>query len=644
MRRTIKNKIIFSNIIVVIASLIIVFLMIATLYIKDTFSDRLTTIKNVQIKWMTIESDLYLSMNTWLNGKPYENINHNISEIDILLLTIYEESKVSFLMPGILKKEIKYLYDLWNHSKKDFITPIIQNIENFVINNTFLQLETSEKVASIKINEENYYKKLNLKSLVYRKYELIGDKDLSKYILQGTRLFDQIDVFYSSSESYTKKVNNVLTLSIKYSKIADNFSTIFIIMLIFAELFVGIILSINNGNRISKPILNAANKLIDFVGESLDRRKSSRNDDEISQLNSYVELLLTYYIELSDIAKKLSIGDTTSLISPKSENDVMGNAFLGISGYLNSLTDGANEIINGNYNHTIIERSSKDILARTYNKLSNSITELLEKTKEMTRLESEIQAAAKIQSSVLPRRDENLNGYDIAHISIAAAEVGGDNYDFRTTRNGNWISIGDVSGHGLEAGILALIAQSAFNYGAYLFEHEKRENPQVDMYNYVNKTLVLLSTIRAGSYSFMTQNYFFEKDGIFYCAGAHEIGLLYKKSTKTVLELKELSGTIPFMGIINEVNAINSKFQFTMEQGDVLLLYSDGLIEAKNADGVQYDVCGAKKLLGEIGEKDVEVIKDLFISDLTTYCENGDMKKYNGCFADDVTILVLKKQ
>ena len=94
----------------------------------------------------------------------------------------------------------------------------------------------------------------------------------------------------------------------------------------------------------------------------------------------------------------------------------------------------------------------------------------------MARFESEIKAVAKIQSSVLPRRDEKLNGYDIAHISIAT-EVGGDNYDFRSTKNGNWVSIGDVSGHGLEAGILALIAQSAFNYGVYLLENDIRDNP-----------------------------------------------------------------------------------------------------------------------------------------------------------------------
>lgn len=644
MNRTIKSKIILSNIIVVIASLIIILMMLLTSYIKNSFADRLDAVKNIQISWINIERNMYLSMNRWLNGSPYEAVIENINEIDQLISNIHKKSNSSILVPAILKKEVNFMNDLWEHSKKDYINPIVKNMDNFVVSRAFLEIETESAKRAISINEQNYYTNLNLKSLVYSRYELINDKEKSRYVQQGMRLFEQIDRFYSSSDSYAKKVNNVLSLSLKYSNIANIISTIVMILLIILQIIAGIILSINNGNRISKPILVAANKLFDFVGDSLERRTKGRTDDEISLLNNYVELLLGYYKELSSIAKKLSIGDTTVNITPKSENDVMGNAFMGISEYLTTLTDGANQIINGNYNNKIEERSDKDILARTYNKLSTSIIELLDKTREMTRLESEIQAAAKIQSSVLPRHDENLEGYSIAHTSIAAAEVGGDNYDFRTTKNGNWISIGDVSGHGLEAGILALISQSAFNYGAYMFEHEKREDPQVLMYEYVNKTLVLLSNIRSGSCSFMTQNYFFENNGTFYCAGAHEIGLLYRKSEKKVIELKELSGSIPFMGIIGEVNAIKSKFTFNMESGDTLVLYSDGLIEAKNGNGEQFDVDNLKKALEETADNDVETIKQLIIEKLTKYCENGDLKKYNGSFADDVTLLVLRRK
>jgi len=582
-------------------------------------------------------------MNRWLLGVPFENIKNSVNLIDKKLVNLNMNSKTSLLTPTNLRKEIENMQNLWDHSKKGLIYPIILKIENFVISKEFLNLESESKLQSMKINEDNYYTNLNLKSLVYSQYSLITDKNKSRYIMQGIRLFEDIDLFYSSSEAYSKKVIKVSELSLYYLTIANRVTTVVIILLIFLQIVVGVIFSIKNGDRISKPILNAANKLINFVGESFEQRKSVRTEDEIAHLNSYVDLLINYYQKLSSIAKSFAIGDTSLTILPKSDKDVMGNAFLQINEYLNSLTMGANEIIQGNYSHKIVERSDKDILAKTYNNLSDSIVKLLEQTKEMARFESEIKAAAKIQSSVLPRRDEKLNGYDIAHISIAATEVGGDNYDFRSTKNGNWVSIGDVSGHGLEAGILALIAQSAFNYGVYLLENDIRDNPQIEMYEYVNKTLVLLSNLRAGSFSFMTQNYIFENNGNFFCAGAHEIGLLYKNDTEKVVELKELSGNVPFMGIITELSALSSKFEFTMQKDDVLLLYTDGLIEAKNGDGVQFDVKRVSDILSKVGKKSVEEIKNEIIAQLTEYCKDGDLKKYNNSFADDVTIVVLKK-
>lgn len=644
MKKTIKNKIILSNLLLVFLSLIILMMMFATFSVKNSFSKKLNEVQNIQIAWITVEDNLYLSMNRWLDGTPYGIVETNIDKIDKAINELYNESRTALLMTNTLKKEIKYSSDLWNHTRTTWIIPIKTAINDFVISKEFLNVESISKLETMKIDEKNYYKKLNLRELIYTNHEQIQNPEKSKYISMGMGLFQQVDMLFGASESYTKKVNNMVELSRLYSERADTISIIIIVVLILFELFIGFMLSINNANRISKPIQTAANKLINFVGESLERRTKSRSSDEIAKLNEYVNLLLNYYIELSGIAKSLSTGDTDVVIRPKSDNDVMGNAFLGIAEYLNTLASGANEFIKGNYNHTIELKSEKDILARTYNNLSKSIIELLQQTKEMTRLESEIKAAALIQSSVLPRRDENIEGYEIAHTMISAAEVGGDNYDFRTTRNGNWISIGDVSGHGLEAGILALIAQSAFNYGAYLFEKTEQKDPQVEMYDFVNRTLVLLSSVRAGSGSFMTQNYLFEKDGVFYCAGAHEIGILYKKSTGQVVELKELSGRVPFMGISNEINAKASQFQFEMDHGDILVLYTDGLIEAKDGNGEQFDVFRLHKAVEEFAEFDVNTIKDKLIERLRVFCENGDIKKYNGSFADDVTVLVLKRK
>ncbi|HOJ63795.1 MAG TPA: SpoIIE family protein phosphatase [Spirochaetota bacterium] len=642
MKRTIKKSIIISNMIIVILAFFMLMITIFMFLLRGYYSNRVEYMNDINISWLNVENNLYLLANRWLSGKPFSDVQENVKNIDDKISNL-NKGRISFLETKELRKEIKLAQELWKFTKDEIIVPIITEINDFVVSKEVENLEPDEMKDIIRLQEINYYKKLNLRELIYKNYNLIEDKEKGKYITKGLRIIEKVDLFFSSSEGYSKKVKNTLQLTKDISTRVNRIVLFIVPILIFLQILLGVIFSINNGNRISKPIVNATKKLIDFVGESLERRKEERTRDEIIRLTDSINILLNYYKELSQIATKFSLGDTDITLLPKSEKDVMGNAFLKIAGYLKDLTVGANEIIKGNYNYKIRERSDKDILAKTYNKMSASIVELLEKTKEMTRLESEMEAAAKIQSSILPKYYEKLKGYDIAHKTITATEVGGDSYDFRATRNGNWIAIGDVSGHGLQAGIIALIAQSSFNYGAYLFEKMNIESPEILMYNYVNKTMVLLNRIRAENDAFMTENYLFEKNGVFYCSGAHEIGLLYRSKENRVEELKDLAGNVPFLGIVDNINLTNTQFTFRMEYDDVLLLYTDGLIEAKNEKGEQFDVKRLKEVFFKNARRPVEEIKEVILMELKEFCKNGDLKKYNGSFADDVTILVLRR-
>ena len=98
------------------------------------------------------------------------------------------------------------------------------------------------------------------------------------------------------------------------------------------------------------------------------------------------------------------------------------------------------------------------------------------------------------------------------------------------------------------------------------------------------------------------------------------------------------------MGIINDVQAIQSKFEFTMNSGDILLLYTDGLIEARNGNGEQFDIEGVKESFRKVINEDLEKIKDHLIKDVSEFAQSGDMLKYNGSFADDITLVLLKRK
>src|SRR6185312_8425348 len=77
------------------------------------------------------------------------------------------------------------------------------------------------------------------------------------------------------------------------------------------------------------------------------------------------------------------------------------------------------------------------------------------------RLEKEMEIAARIQTSILPRALA-VPGLEIAASMRTASEVGGDYYDVVGTADGCWLGIGDVAGHGLGTGLVMLMMQSGF--------------------------------------------------------------------------------------------------------------------------------------------------------------------------------------
>lgn len=263
--------------------------------------------------------------------------------------------------------------------------------------------------------------------------------------------------------------------------------------------------------------------------------------------------------------------------------------------------------------------------------------------KERNRLQGEMNTARNIQTSILPKKLD-IPGYKVAASMQTATEVGGDTYDLVPHPNGNYLKIGDVSGHGLPAGMMATIEMAAF-HGALETIKEFKIDLTVDrLYDIVNRVLCVINRDRIGSDKFMTMNYFFEKDGRFIHAGTHEVALIYRADRN---EVEEIHGTIDrtgFMGLSEYVVSTQSLGEFTLHKGDILVLYSDGVIEAKSVTGEQYDIMRLKALIQLHHEKHPEEIIAELKTDLERWAREGDIKTHGGHFADDVTVIVMKKE
>lgn len=262
---------------------------------------------------------------------------------------------------------------------------------------------------------------------------------------------------------------------------------------------------------------------------------------------------------------------------------------------------------------------------------------------EKNRLSGEMDTAKNIQTSILPRKIE-LPGYETSASMVTASEVGGDLYDFVANSQGNYLDIGDVSGHGLPSGLMALIHMAAFQGALYCSETLKQALAANQLYDIVNKTLVSINRDRIGSDKFMTCNILTEKAGTFSHAGAHLAAVVYRAAARKAEELPGMTDRTAFLGISEFIQSESSLGSFSLASGDILCLYTDGLIEARNRDGKFFGLESVTEILERHAAEPLDAIRAHMITALETFAASGDLKKHEGKFADDVTLVFLRRQ
>jgi sigma-B regulation protein RsbU (phosphoserine phosphatase) len=173
-----------------------------------------------------------------------------------------------------------------------------------------------------------------------------------------------------------------------------------------------------------------------------------------------------------------------------------------------------------------------------------------------------------------------------------ADEVGGDFYDVLRDESGQrlWLTVGDVSSHGLPSGLVMLMTQAAF---ASHFRAASSSSPDAVIRG-VNELLCENLTERLKDDKYVTAEVLcYRGSGVFTCAGGHQWPLVYRARLGSC-EIVEAPG--PWLGIQRDLDDVPLT-NIALEAGDVLCLYSDGIIEARNSVGELFDVSRLKAAL-----------------------------------------------
>ena len=245
---------------------------------------------------------------------------------------------------------------------------------------------------------------------------------------------------------------------------------------------------------------------------------------------------------------------------------------------------------------------------------------------EKKRLEDEMRLGREIQMELLPKENPRTAGLNLCGLMLPAKEIGGDYYDFVELPQDNLaIVIGDVSGKGVAAGLLMAMAKTAI----HTLSQEETSPRQVLL-----RTNQILSK-HIGGQKFMTMLYLkWETLGkeLTYSSAGHEHILIYRAKDNIVESIQ--SGGF-MLGIIPDISQFLEDNRLYLAPKDKIVLYTDGVTEARNPNEELFSLGRLKGLLSEHGHKPADELLNSIKDEVYSFM--GIREQY-----DDITLVVLE--
>ena len=275
------------------------------------------------------------------------------------------------------------------------------------------------------------------------------------------------------------------------------------------------------------------------------------------------------------------------------------------------------------YSKYVNEKNEIGTLARSYSKLiehnNNYIENIREIESEKERVNAELDIATKIQAAALPTEALETDEFIVNGYSHPAKEVGGDFFDYYMIDDDNLaIVIGDASGKGVPAAILAMITQVIIKQ---LIKHETDPSKVLCSLNNqisVNNSESMFITIWLGIYNKSSKKIIFSNAG-------HNPPLIKENGEFKYLDIE--TGLV--LGIMEDFGYVKEEITLTNE----LVLYTDGITDANNNRNEMYGEDRLLKFFNEFKSDEGPIIP--LLNDISEFTE--DAKQY-----DDMTILYLK--
>ncbi len=298
---------------------------------------------------------------------------------------------------------------------------------------------------------------------------------------------------------------------------------------------------------------------------------------------------------------------------------------------ISKLVASAGEIAKGDFKvHVDIDTSDEiSDLGDSFNKMADELEASMAAKVYQERVMQELELANEIQTHLVPKDVPTMAGIDISAGLIPAEEIGGDIYDFLKINEKRMLMyLGDVTGHGVPAGIVSSVANALF----YGYRHNGDLKEILVSVNSVLKAKSL-------SNMFMTlclMEWDAEGQNFSYVSAGHEQIVHYKARAQEVV--LEPSGGVA-LGMIPDLSPHIQLQSVDFAVGDFLVIYSDGIPEAWRNETEVYGMERLSKIVDQAGRtaSTAAELQKIILDDVNAYRNNHQQM-------DDITIMVLRRK